>query len=253
MSILNLILSTNGGLRAQRLPVGMSWEDRIWHTRFIELLRWREANPGSWPRKSVGPQEKRMSEWLGNQRQAQKNGNPLWSEVRESALDTHFPGWDKTHSFRWEETLGELILWQSSHDKFPGHTSADPVERRLARWLGKQKEMLAGSRPGWTTERGKTLDRRLPGWRNPNATLWERRLNEVILWAETNERLPRSHGQGVEPTEAKLGRWLSKQREASKSQHSWWSVTRREQLDAGLHSWEKGNRPGPKRKQHTTG
>lgn len=64
---------------------------------------------------------------------------------------------------RWSENLQHLVTFVAEHDRAPGQTSEEPVERKLAVWLINQR--VQHGRGQLVTARVRALDSACPAWR----------------------------------------------------------------------------------------
>lgn len=114
------------------------------------------------PPSQTGPEpgEGPLGDWLSNQRDYARSGDPRWTPEREAILDDVYPGWSGTPDrYDWNGTLRAVVRYRTRH----GHL---PPRGRLCRWLAKRRYEARVGAANLTPERLALLDQRLPGWRD---------------------------------------------------------------------------------------
>jgi hypothetical protein len=150
-----------------------------WHETAEALSEYVKAT-GFLPRQcgATSSREQWLGRWLGNQRRAAKGyddkGNS-WSAERQATLDSLVPDW-KDRNVRpstrpretgaWLDRADAVVAFHARYGRFPSTSEgAGRYERRLARWLGNQRQARKGKgTTAWDELRLAHLDARLPDW-----------------------------------------------------------------------------------------
>jgi hypothetical protein len=114
-------------------------------------------------RKAKGPEEKRLGEWLGGQRKADRKGN--LGPARKALLDEKVPGWDESFDDIYAANVDATAAFCAEHGRWPSAMAKGPEEKRLGRWLSTQR--VANKKGNLSPARKALLDEKVPGWDAP--------------------------------------------------------------------------------------
>jgi hypothetical protein len=114
-----------------------SWKESGWRKHLEELAAWRRAHPDRWPNNSAHElQERRMAQWLTNQKQADRRGS-LRAD-RKRMLTQLGLLWDVKMG-TWLGTLQEVQAFRREHrNQWPLSKSTHRSERTLGAWIKRQ-------------------------------------------------------------------------------------------------------------------
>lgn len=141
----------------------------------------------------------------------------------------------------WFTTADQVAAFTAANGGAPpSMASADPVQKRLARWLSAQRgeaRRAQHTNPA-TPARQEYLDKVLPGWEGQERAadadaIWRARADAIALFHSENGRFPSASGDHAK--EAALGMWLATQRRAG-AEH--FTPERRAYLDRVAPAWE---------------
>lgn len=220
--------------RAARLDRSVpSWRERpdaAWRMRLDELLAFTAA-AGRAPARTAdaGDEERRAAAWLAEQRTAARAGR--LSDARRALLDASVVGWFDDER-EWRQQADRLARRLALGAGSPASRAEDPEERSLARWLQRQRGLVAAGELDESRERW--LDRQLPGWRDHRLTAWEHTATRLLAFRAEHGRLP-ARSDDANAAELELGVWLNNQRSAARRRGL---IPEREQwLDARIPEW----------------
>jgi len=205
-------LKKNNKLSDERIAIleaipGWSWTARNYYVVVNEFRALREVLGRDPSTISSDPTEKRMGLWLSNQRQRKKH-NKL-SDERIAILEA-IPGWSWT-ACDYDGVVNEFRALREGLGCDPSTASSDPREKWLGQWLGTQRQRKKNNK--LSEERIAILEA-IPGW-SWTAHDYDGVVNE---FRALRERLGRDPSQiSSDPTEKRLGRWLSDQRKLKKN------------------------------------
>ncbi|MGX5697370.1 helicase associated domain-containing protein [Agromyces soli] len=190
------------------------------------------AHTGGYP--SAGADdldERRLANWLRTQRRAERASR--LAPGRLAWLDLNLPSWRRPSDETWSASAGLLEDFCADHRRLPVDTApADDLERRLARWLRRQRE--AASEDRLDDDCRRRLDAIAPGWFDPVGARWTRMARATAAW--TGRRgAPSKHA--ADPAERRLGEWLAAQRRAAASGAL--RPERADWLDRSMPSWRR--------------
>lgn len=226
MGILDLLLATPGGRRAQMLPATMDRNSLRFFKKLEELGRFlRDVEYERWPNKrSKDADEKSLGEWLSAQRQARLENKWGWSALRASAFDRLHPEWHNAWILSWDTELKSLVafLEASGYKVWPSRVKSAPAsERRIASWLSAQRR--AREKGMLTPYQHSALSNVHHRWYDPWVLPFEARCRDLkeFLDRTGRERWPTSKAEDAD--ERSLGSWLVTQRKAKKGvgPHAW--------------------------------
>lgn len=145
-------------------PGGLPKSNPLWEDRIADLAEFRRLH-GRFPRQYVegeGP----LYSFVQNQRKRYRAGT--LPESHKEYLDKKLPGWltlPKVERERrlWEQRAAQLEEFVRDQDRYPHNSrAADPSERSLAVWLGRQRNCQRSG--GMDVQRLRTLNKHVPGW-----------------------------------------------------------------------------------------
>lgn len=222
----------------ERLPGWNATWDDTWVERCDAVVAWYAENQRlpRLSRNDRGTHEWHLGVWLQTQRSKLEPGS-----ARYLTLETRLPEWNASWDELWQDNCDEVLAWVASHQALPRSNGKNLSEEEafLGRWIGTQRRSIQ-----LNDERFLVLSEKLPGWNFTREELWMRRLSELVLWADSNGRMPRKHGVNVSDDERFLGQWLSNQRSIARGQRSNYlplSDSRRKALDETLPRWDVGH------------
>ena len=205
-----------------------SWDDMLG-----EVKSWLEESPDDWPRQHVSDEgERRLANWINNQRKAHRCGNLSSEQVTKLE---ELPGWMWTFKDdQWNAAFDLLQEFYKVNAQFEGlqpqQRPSYPDEEAAAEWKAQEKRLAF-----WVTkqrhlhEQGKLSAHRvrrlesLPQWRwnvpprneQQQNDDWDTAFQDLHEWPshrdfETGHELPYITKR-VTPHERYLGRWVEKQ------------------------------------------
>lgn len=120
----------------RRIPKDLLRTDQKWFATLAALSEFHHAR-GHFPnRDSDSSDERRLSSWLGHQRETFRQG--AMPPAKMDALDAAVPGWDSGHDDRWSGQLRQLKRHLAAHDG-----ALPKAATPLGQWLYRQRARLA--------------------------------------------------------------------------------------------------------------
>ena len=127
------------------------WDsDELWNITFQELQKFIEDNdrlPSSAPKNKQDLAEKRLGQFISNQRRAHKGqGGKKITQERQTKLNTlkHW-FWEQDLDAEWNSTFQELQKFIEDNDRLPSpNNKQDPAEKRLGQFIGTQRRAYKG-------------------------------------------------------------------------------------------------------------
>ena len=126
-----------------------------WEKSFAAVQDWLSKHNGKYPSQTAAnAKEKRLGKWVENQcarfnalKAPRKKRVALEMDSSTSARRQkleELPGFEfQKRQAGWEKSCSELEEWMSTHDrKFPSEKANDAREKKLARWVRKQRRRL---------------------------------------------------------------------------------------------------------------
>lgn len=160
---------------------------------------------------AADPEVRRLANWLRTQRRAERAGR--LAPDRLAWLELNLPSWRHPGEESWAASAGLLEDFCCEQGRLPVDAPpADDRERRLARWLRRQREAAADDR--LDDDRRLRLDAVAPGWFDPAGARWLRAARAAAAWIG-RRGTPSKHA--ADPNERRLGEWLAAQRRAEAS------------------------------------
>lgn len=197
------------GFGAAVVESQLEWNELRWGKKYEKLVAFVSDHNGQLPsQKAEDPEEKRLGQWVSDQRKAFKKEQLDAERIqRLEAMDGWI--WD-TLAATWAKTLVEVAEFIAEHERQPQKEAKNLEEQRLGRWVCAQRAAKKGQ---LDAERIQRLEA-TPGWNwDGRADAWTRILVKVIKFVDNHDgRLPPSSGE--DPKEKKLGRWIDMQRTA---------------------------------------
>jgi superfamily II DNA or RNA helicase len=191
--------------RVARLEaLGVDWDphDALWEQWLQELAAFKTQH-GHCNVPHTHPENPRLAQWLGNQRQLKRRGT--LPPDRVARLETLGVVWEPRDT-RWEQRFQELVAFKARE----GHCDV-PQHRGLGTWLGIQRQnKTRGTLPSDRVSRLESLG---VVW-DPHDAAWEQRFQELVAFKarEGHCDLP-----ARDPENPQLGMWLSNQRQFKKA------------------------------------
>lgn len=170
-----------------------------------------------------------MGIFLTVQRQAAKGKDQhKWTAERQEYMDTHFSGWlSRPYDETWLENAEKLKAIHKSLGRLPKE------KEEMGRWLDTQRSSAKGKgNYKWTSERESYMNANFPGWLiNPYDEAWLENAEKLKVIQKRLERLPK--------TREEMGKWLDKQRLASKGKGAYkWTPEREAYMNANFPGWK---------------
>jgi hypothetical protein len=103
--------------------------------------------------------------------------------------------------------VGDVAAFFEMNERWPSAASTDCEERRLGKWLNRQRQAVAG-RTMDPFRRG-ILDQRMPGWLVTPAEAWIERARDISNFLLANGRPPRLNAEPA--PERMVAVWLNAQ------------------------------------------
>lgn len=140
----------------------------------------------------------------------------------------------------WNATAVEVASFVDRYGRFPRERSTQPDERRLGKWLKRQRTAERGhdGTESMSLERLAYLDEIIPGWADGQDDLWRRYANDLVAFCRrSGGRWPSEYS--TDPVEVRLNKWLGTQRRAARGghRHESFTASRRNHLDLVLPGW----------------
>ena len=195
----------------EQLP-GWQWDRFYSWEQLHDFLRTYVALYGTYPNtRSPDAEERRLGNWVITQRVWCKTGKLTKTQIK---LLEEIPGWEWRVVLKWEDRYRELKAFVKAHGNYPNSHSPDLEESGLGDWACKQR--LAYHEGTLTTGRRELLEQ-LPGWRWKARTQWDENYEQLQAHLAAYQKYPNGYSQDAKV--ARLGDWISRQRQHYKTNH----------------------------------
>ena len=225
------------------------WTDTLADAKYSEALAdpvqdWKnnhkkmrlhiDKNDKTPSQKAKDPEEKRLGQWVSNQKM---NYNPSGPDVSKKIMNTNQEIWQL-----WTDTLADakyseaLVLdtvqdWKNNHKKMrlhidkngktPSQKAKDPEEKRLGNWVSNQKTNYNPSGPTqskdgmknqeiWQLWTDTLADAKYSEALADPVQVWKNNHKKIRLHIDKNGKAPSTHAK--DPEEKRLGQWVSTQK-----------------------------------------
>lgn len=231
MSLLSVVLNSEGGRRAQLLPTSFTARDLRWHKNLDVLRDFHRGTSRLPSQHAQDASERFIGKWLATQRAASKGRRGSdWSEARQDALDQSVPGWDvrRDSEAEWRERFESLRLFREVNGRMPNSGET------IYAWLATQRVALRDG--SLSAMRIQTLAELDSEWHvSETENRWLESYRELTAFFDLNGRLPL---QGRNPKETVMQGWCRTQRNAYAAGRL--PTTKVSLLDSGLPGWRVG-------------
>lgn len=168
------------------------------------------ARYGRWPSAAAKDDAERKAGRFIVNRRTRARRDELDQETRD-VFDRYLPDWledgQELWDRKWNELLGEVVAFTAREHRAPSRLSKNADERRLSDWLVNHRRAAVHD-PDYPAWRVEALDERLPGWRDPHGSSWDRSFSKVESFVTENGRVP-SKSVTSPPAERAMGFWLA--------------------------------------------
>ena len=194
-----------------------------------------------WPSSTANDMaERHLAQWLSQQRRNERLGSNGWTTERGAYLDRVAPGWRNNQQSQWASFADDVGGFYREHQRWPSSSAKAPGERRIGRWLTKQRVSERADSSWWSADRSAYLDKVAAGWRGQSLQKqWESIASDIGRFHREHQRWPSSSAKIA--VERRLGYWLVQQRRNERRTPSWWTVERGFYLDRVAPGWRGPN------------
>jgi ribosomal RNA-processing protein 8 len=188
-----------------------------WFNTFEELKDFINANKKRPSDKSINPSEKKLAVWTSTQTQNYKKKLKSMKDEKIYKSWTQFLEEYEEYFISdndiWFNTFEELKNFIDTNKKRPSPVSKNPTEKKLARWLSLQnknyKKEVQAMKDKTKYESWTQFLEEYKEYVKTNDDIWNISFEVLKNFINTNKKRPSEKSKN--PTEKKLGQWLSHQ------------------------------------------
>ena len=187
--------------------------DQLWFRNLCAVMAFacrcdrlpsREASDGA---------ERSLGEWITHQRRRARGTSPQHAALTHNQLDllAAIPGLMTDRNASWDANFKAVRAFTNERGRVPSQGSEDDHERRLGRWVVRQRQRLRGTDRNRAplSSRERAALETLPGFAEGSGDAWATMFSRVKAFVAEHGALPRRNGTG---SQRELAHWLSKQR-----------------------------------------